>query len=376
LRNTSWDQCLVGVMVVVMAIGAVTAIGNPFALVHAQGFPNYPAFAQAVMLSNSGKWSTVEPPSVMVPAVINSGATYVLIAGTISTVDPTVVPYLEQMKAAGIQLGCGIYPQQGWTEDQLVQQAQTMYNMGFFSWIHIDNSLDVTFTPDLVSQLYKQGWSDVLLHETGFGDTGKANPTSGWAHDKNLYLLSNANPNPNLNGPVILQPDIDWLDYDHENFPNQITSLALEIPSEMSKFATLPVAQQERLLTEWAGNQSVYGYVFDYPLFFPARNSNSGITSYDSIAQGTYQYEVALIKNPRPATMTSSSTPSSIIAVSSSKSSTFASAIVTNPSPSSTSSAMTSPAIPGFPWESIITGIILGILAIAIAKRRRKLRRR
>jgi hypothetical protein len=29
------------------------------------------------------------------------------------------------------------------------------------------------------------------------------------------------------------------------------------------------------------------------------------------------------------------------------------------------------PAIPGFPWEAIIAGLILGIAALAIARRRR-----
>jgi hypothetical protein len=30
------------------------------------------------------------------------------------------------------------------------------------------------------------------------------------------------------------------------------------------------------------------------------------------------------------------------------------------------------PAIPGFPWESIIAGVILGMTALAIIRRRRK----
>jgi hypothetical protein len=33
---------------------------------------------------------------------------------------------------------------------------------------------------------------------------------------------------------------------------------------------------------------------------------------------------------------------------------------------------MVLPAIPGFPWESIIAGIILGITALAIDRRRKK----
>jgi hypothetical protein len=33
---------------------------------------------------------------------------------------------------------------------------------------------------------------------------------------------------------------------------------------------------------------------------------------------------------------------------------------------------MVLPAIPGFPWESIIAGIILGITALAIVRRRKK----
>jgi LPXTG-motif cell wall-anchored protein len=33
---------------------------------------------------------------------------------------------------------------------------------------------------------------------------------------------------------------------------------------------------------------------------------------------------------------------------------------------------MALPAIPGFPWESIIAGIMLGLTALAIVRRRRK----
>jgi hypothetical protein len=30
------------------------------------------------------------------------------------------------------------------------------------------------------------------------------------------------------------------------------------------------------------------------------------------------------------------------------------------------------PAVPGFPWESIITGLMLGMAALAIVRRRKK----
>jgi hypothetical protein len=33
---------------------------------------------------------------------------------------------------------------------------------------------------------------------------------------------------------------------------------------------------------------------------------------------------------------------------------------------------MVLPAVPGFPWESIIAGIILGMTALAIVRRRKK----
>jgi hypothetical protein len=33
---------------------------------------------------------------------------------------------------------------------------------------------------------------------------------------------------------------------------------------------------------------------------------------------------------------------------------------------------MVLPAIPGFPWESIIAGFILGVTALAIVRRRRR----
>jgi LPXTG-motif cell wall-anchored protein len=33
---------------------------------------------------------------------------------------------------------------------------------------------------------------------------------------------------------------------------------------------------------------------------------------------------------------------------------------------------MVLPAVPGFPWESIIAGIILGLTALAIVRRRKK----
>jgi hypothetical protein len=33
---------------------------------------------------------------------------------------------------------------------------------------------------------------------------------------------------------------------------------------------------------------------------------------------------------------------------------------------------MVMPAVPGFPWESIIAGLMLGVVALAIVRRRKK----
>jgi hypothetical protein len=86
----------------------------------------------------------------------------------------------------------------------------------------------------------------------------------------------------------------------------------------------------------------------------------------------------------------SSSTTSSIISSSTSSSQTVASTsvvtttVISTPTTTSTSEStstsstssvstpMTLPPIPGFPWESIIAGIIVGMTALAIVRRRRK----
>lgn len=88
--------------------------------------------------------------------------------------------------------------------------------------------------------------------------------------------------------------------------------------------------------------------------------------------------------------VSSSSTTSSVVSSSTSSSQTVASTsvvtttVISTPTTTSTSESsstsstssvstpLTLPPIPGFPWESIIAGIILGMMALAIVRRRRK----
>ncbi|MGA8904074.1 MAG: DUF3472 domain-containing protein [Candidatus Bathyarchaeia archaeon] len=88
--------------------------------------------------------------------------------------------------------------------------------------------------------------------------------------------------------------------------------------------------------------------------------SGSGITSTTSTSSSSNV-------GPQTASSTASTTASS---TSSTAASTTAQAYTT-PTSSSNTTPLAVPAMPGFPWESIIAGIIIGFAALAMVRRRR-----
>jgi len=136
----------------------------------------------------------------------------------------------------------------------------------------------------------------IMTNESAWATPNQVvNPPSGvWCHAKSFYLLSKQNHNPDYSGAGVLQPDIDFIDYIHQNYPASYPVLKLEIPPEINIFAGLPVATQQQLLTEWSQAQSADGYFMIYPLFVGGPTAPNA--TYDSVTEGTYTMQTSLIK--------------------------------------------------------------------------------
>ena len=105
----------------------------------------------------------------------------------------------------------------------------------------------------------------------------------------------------------------------------------------------------------------------------PPGGVTAGNTGNPTSTQTTQQLSSSATSSSTTASASTSS--SSTTAVSTSVLTTTAISTPSTTSTSSTSSVSTPlalPAIPGFPWESIIAGVILGMTALAIIRRRRK----
>ena len=106
-------------------------------------------------------------------------------------------------------------------------------------------------------------------------------------------------------------------------------------------------------------------------------SSNSSSTS-SSVATTTTPTIVASSTSSSASTMpltSTSSLPTTVVSTSVSVSTMTVVSTPTTTSSSATisvSTPMVLPAVPGFPWESIIAGIILGLTALAIVRRRKK----
>jgi len=407
------------------AIGLILATSKPSAV---EGASPTPIFAYGMIIGSSGGWDGVEPPSVEIPAIISSGATYVRVAGASGPAlsagipDSTDAAYLSRLRQAGINLGVAIFGQDALTADQLIQKGLTLKRSGWYDWIFVDDALSRSDIQQIIDGLRNDGWDEIMINASPTGTSKQVSPMPGgvWAYAFHFYLLSKDNPNPDLSGPTILPQDIAFLNYIHSTFPTSLAVMKLEVPPETARLASYPLSTQESLLNSFASQQATYGYTMIYPLF------TDGGGGYDSIAEGTYQYQVALIENASPATFESSSTvstasySSNMSSLSSSNgntvttleftpsvsshttrvvssTSTFISnrilpaltssyttimavtvelttsttTTVTALASTSTSSGLTPPTIAGFPWESIMAGVIVGMIALAIARRRK-----
>ncbi|HUK49706.1 MAG TPA: hypothetical protein VLV18_01625, partial [Terriglobales bacterium] len=123
------------------------------------------------------------------------------------------------------------------------------------------------------------------------------------------------------------------------------------------------------------GNNTLTGIFHLDPAIPPtvgqqATASNTTTESTSSSSSGTSQVTTSSSSSAstEPVTATSSLTVTSVT--------TSVSTLTIMSTPTSSTSTystpMTLPAVPGFPWESIIAGLILGMIALSIIRRRRK----
>jgi len=109
------------------------------------------------------------------------------------------------------------------------------------------------------------------------------------------------------------------------------------------------------------------------PTYGQTANSTTTAVSSSSQSTGVVSSASTVYSSATSATI-STSTPTTAV-VSTSVSTVTVSSTPTTTTSSSTNSVTTPmvlPAIPGFPWESIIAGLILGVIALAVLRRARK----
>jgi len=264
------------------------------------------AFAIADFFNAMNNWAYAESPEAIVTATINSGAKYVFVGGSCDNTQYDA--YMQQMKSAGLSLGAYLDTWYiGGTQGEktlslIVSEATKIVNCGTYDWVdldHMQGNPDAQQIVNAVSALGLKTWA----HYTGWG-TGEpkytvSNPTSGWADFQSDYLFGPWNSNTNYaSQPPIQQADINFFNYVRQNNPGTIPVMGLEFGSkDYGKLAALSVSEQEQLLTAWSQGQAQYGYSFVYPIFWAPTPSNAAnFPAYDSIAQGTYQYQSQLIQ--------------------------------------------------------------------------------
>jgi len=166
------------------------------------------------------------------------------------------------------------------------------------------------------------GWMGVNLPESvapglGLYSVFTTSPTDGWA--VGAQPTSTATPNPYLTGIFHLDPAVPPV------VGQQVTSSSSSSTSSSVATVTAPVSATSSF-----------------------SSSTMPVTTTSSLKATVVSTSVSTMTVVSTPTTTSSSTTISV------------------------STPMVLPAIPGFPWESIIAGIILGITALAIVRRRKK----
>jgi len=374
-----------------MLLGLIMLILAP-SQTHAQTIS--PALVQGFMIQATGDWASTETPTAMVQYLINSHANYVFVAANQANPNPPYDQTLRQLINAGLKLqvrinpfmtsqGGGLGSQKSLTE--LLSESQALLNSGLYYSIVIDNAVDCSnpTLQQIVNGLKAQGWKDISENDTGWQKALSPLGVGVTWHQKAFGVLAGSTgsytPGSLVGKPALTSNDLDFINHIHSYDPGSTVVLRLELDNEAQTFGALALQDQEYLLSAWASNQTRYGYLFNYPLFTAYTIPNGGKPYYDSVEAGTYNFQVQLIAQYNIAQPASEATSTS--ATSSISSAVEASSVTASPTsmassiPSSAttvSSVVTSPAIPGFPWEAILAGIILGMTALAVARRRRK----
>jgi len=396
-RGEAFKCCALLALITAMMLVGLTQGSNPLVQTHfvAGEVGSRGAFAYGVLVDSSGKYSGIEPASVMVPDLINSGALYIRVSGGgICPTDPTAISALAQLEAAGLHLGTYLNTFYGGGNnpitspkpiDSITAQATALWHCGFYDWIFLDAINHRSDAHDVVDAVSAIGWK-VQTHYTGWGysnTTGTygiySNPDpDAWSNGAAFFILTQYNKNHDY----VTQSPIQWQDvkfwnYVHTAAPNSFPVEYLEGPGEINVFKQQPVAYQESLLTAWANAQAQYGYVMTYPLFIGTSNNPSAPDAYDSITEGTYTLQVSLIKQynslnqSSTASMSSSMSSRAVMSTPLTSSTTAVSTILASGT-GTVSTPLTSQPIPSFPWESIVLGIMAGLTLVTIMRRRRK----
>ena len=261
-------------------------------------------FADGILIDGNGSWMGIEPPSVEMPVILNSGATYVQVSSASTcniqtgVPNPSVSKYFTQLKNAGVHLGVAMHLQDGCATSIYIQKAQYLLTSGWYDWIFLDGALVDPDLQTIVNALLQQGWTKITENDSRLGTTSQVvSPATGvWGHFSRFCLLETrakvcASPWPNWSppSPTILSEDIAFIRYVYQHFPTSIAVEEVEVPPETLILSGLPLQIQEDLLASWAQQQMTYGYSMLYPFF---TNRGGGSDCYASV---TCQYQTNLI---------------------------------------------------------------------------------
>lgn len=245
--------------------------------------------AYGITIAPNGTWMGIGDPATEVAAIQASGAKYVRFSRAMGNDQVGIpnaenAPYARQLIKAGLKLGCVLISQEGPPAKDLIAQGKTLKDSGFYDWIFVDGALTRADIQEIIDGLAGVGWTKIMVNDTGFpnGQNVVSDPPKRvLGHAKAFGAVNNPD------GPAITDNDKNFIDWIRKNRPEGVPILKLEIDSGIQKFLALPVATQKRLLNEWSKAQATSGFQMIYPLF---------TTTYDSMAEGTYDTQLNLMK--------------------------------------------------------------------------------
>jgi len=245
--------------------------------------------AYGITIAPNGTWMGIKDPATEIAAIEASGAKYVRFSRAMN-LQQVGIPNAEnaqhanQLIDAGIKLGCVLISQDGPPAADLIEMGKKLKDSGYYDWIFVDGALTRTDIQDIIDGLHDVGWEKIMVNDTGFPNGERVvtdPPKRVLGHAKAFGAVNNPD------GPAITENDQKFIDWIHENRPDGVPILKLEIDSGIQKFLALPLATQKRLLKDWEAAQPVNDFKMIYPLF---------TTTYDSMAVGTYDTQVDLLK--------------------------------------------------------------------------------